>query len=72
MPPSLRALGVTSRELDVLVLVVEGRTTREIADRLYLSPKTVDRHLSNLFDRTGVRDRSALADLARSHGLGAG
>ncbi len=72
VPPSLRALGVTSREVDVLALVVEGRTTREIADRLYLSPKTVDRHLSNLFDRTGVRDRVALADLARSHGLGVG
>jgi DNA-binding CsgD family transcriptional regulator len=72
VPPSLRALGVTSRELDVLRLVVEGRTTKEIADQLYLSPKTVDRHLSNLFDRTGVRERTALADLARSHGLDVG
>jgi DNA-binding CsgD family transcriptional regulator/tetratricopeptide (TPR) repeat protein len=72
VPPSLRALGVTSRELDVLSLVVEGRTTKEIADRLYLSPKTVDRHLSNLFDRTGVRGRSALAEVARSHGIGSG
>lgn len=70
VPPVLRALGVTSRELDVLTLVVEGCTTRDIADRLYLSPKTVERHLANLFDRTGVRNRAALADLARSHGIG--
>ena len=43
--------------------MVEGCTTREIADRLYLSPKTVERHLANLFDRTGVRNRAALADV---------
>jgi DNA-binding CsgD family transcriptional regulator len=71
VPPALRALGITSRELDVLVLVVDGRSTREIADALFLSPKTVERHLANLFDRTGVRNRAGLADLARSHGLGA-
>ncbi|MDP1818353.1 MAG: AAA family ATPase [Acidimicrobiales bacterium] len=71
VPPVLRALGVTSRELDVLTLVVEGCTTRDIAGRLFLSPKTVERHLANLFDRTGVRNRAALADLARSHGIGA-
>lgn len=72
VPPSLRALGVTSRELDVLQLVVEGRATREIAERLVLSPKTVDRHLSNLFDRTGVRNRTDLAEVGRQHGLRGG
>ncbi|MFL6206025.1 MAG: helix-turn-helix transcriptional regulator [Acidimicrobiales bacterium] len=72
VPPSLRALGVTSRELDVLQLVVEGATTREIADRLFLSPKTVERHLSNLFDRTGVRNRTDLAEIGRQHGLTTG
>jgi DNA-binding CsgD family transcriptional regulator len=69
VPPALRALGVTGRELDVLSLVAEGCSTREIAERLYLSPKTVERHLANLFDRTGVRNRGALADLARAHGI---
>jgi DNA-binding NarL/FixJ family response regulator len=72
VPPSLRALGVTSRELDVLALVVEGCSTRAIAERLVLSPKTVERHLSNLFDRTGVRSRMDLAEIGRQHGLGAG
>ena len=72
MPPSLRALGVTSRELDVLQLVVQGASTRDIADRLFLSPKTVERHLSNLFDRTGVRNRHDLADVGRQHGVSGG
>jgi len=44
----------------------------EIADRLFLSPKTVERHLANLFDRTGVRNRGALAELAEAHGIGRG
>ena len=69
VPPALRGLGVTSREVDVLTLVAEGRSTKEIAARLYLSPKTVERHLSSLFDRTGRRGRVALAELAREHGL---
>jgi DNA-binding CsgD family transcriptional regulator len=64
VPPPLRALGVTSRELDVLRLVAQGLSNREIADRLVLSPKTVERHLSSLFDRTGVRNRAALAAFA--------
>jgi DNA-binding CsgD family transcriptional regulator len=72
VPPDLRALGVTSRELDVLQLVVEGCSTKDIAERLFLSPKTVERHLSNLFDRTGVRNRSDLADIGREHGLAGG
>ena len=69
VPPALRGLGVTSREVDVLKLVAAGHSTKEIAERLYLSTKTVERHLSNLFDRTGRRGRAALAELAREHGL---
>jgi len=67
VPESLRALGVTSRETDVLKLVVAGRTTKEIAAELYLSPKTVERHLTSLFDRTGVRNRRALAEVGATH-----
>jgi class 3 adenylate cyclase/DNA-binding CsgD family transcriptional regulator len=65
VPPRLRAIGVTSRELDVLLLVTEGLSNPEIAKRLVLSPRTVERHMSNLFDRTGVRERSRLAEVAR-------
>ena len=68
VPPGLRAIGITSRELDVLRLVAEGLTNRQIAERLFLSPKTVERHLSSLFDRTGVRGRGALGEFARQHG----
>jgi DNA-binding CsgD family transcriptional regulator len=69
VPVRLRALGVTGRELDVLKLVAQGRSTREIGDSLHLSTKTVERHLSSLFDRTGVRNRGALGELARAHGV---
>jgi DNA-binding CsgD family transcriptional regulator len=69
VPVALRGLGVTSREVDVLKLVASGLSNREIADRLVLSPKTVERHLASLFDRTGVRSRAALGTLARTHGV---
>lgn len=72
VPQGLRALGVTGRELDVLTLVARGCTTREIADALHLSTKTVERHLTSLFDRTGVRNRVALGEVARTHGVLAG
>lgn len=65
VPERLRAMGVTSREMDVLALVGEGLSNREVATRLFLSPKTVERHLSSLFDRTGRRSRGELADLLR-------
>jgi DNA-binding CsgD family transcriptional regulator len=64
VPPGLRALGVTSREVDVLKLVATGRTNKDIAAELFLSPKTVERHLSNLFVRLDVRNRQALAEIA--------
>jgi DNA-binding CsgD family transcriptional regulator len=65
VPRRLRALGVTSREVEVLELVADGLTNREVAARLYLSPKTVDRHVSSLFDRTGRRSRAELTELYR-------
>lgn len=67
VPASLRALGVTSREVDVLKLVVAGRTTKEIAAELYLSPKTVERHLTSLFGRVGVQNRRELAEVGAAH-----
>ena len=69
VPAALRALGVTSREVDVLELVALGLSNREIGARLFLSPRTVERHLGSLFARTGLHDRGALGALARSHGV---
>jgi len=67
VPSSLRTLGVTSREVDVLKLVVAGCSTKEIAAALYLSPKTVERHLTRLFDRVGVRNRKELGEVGVAH-----
>lgn len=67
VPTSLRSMGVTSREMDVLKLVVGGRSTKEIATALYLSPKTVERHLTSLFSRTGTRNRRELAEVGVAH-----
>ena len=63
VPEHLRALGVTSREMDVLLLVAAGLSNREVAERLYLSPKTVERHMTSLFHRTGVTSRGQLRPL---------
>jgi DNA-binding CsgD family transcriptional regulator len=61
VPANLRALGVTSREADVLALLAEGLTNRELAARLYLSPRTVEKHVGSLLAKTGCRRRAQLA-----------
>jgi DNA-binding CsgD family transcriptional regulator len=72
VPTTLRGLGVTSREVDVLKLVAAGLSNREIGERLYLATKTVERHVGSLLARTGTADRAALAELARAHGVQTG
>jgi DNA-binding CsgD family transcriptional regulator len=67
VPASLLALGMTSREVDVLALVGHGLTNPEIAARLVLSPRTVEKHVAALLRKAGVADRRELARLA--HGL---
>jgi DNA-binding CsgD family transcriptional regulator len=67
VPSGLRALGITSREVDVLKLVAAGCTNRVIAEELTLSQKTVERHMSSLFTRAGVANRRDLAALAAQH-----
>jgi len=64
VPPQLRALGITGRELEVLLLVAQQRSNRDIAEQLFLSVRTVEHHVASLFTRTGVRDRSQLVDFA--------
>lgn len=64
VPERLRALGVTGRELDVLQLVAEGLTSKDIGDRLYLSHRTVEKHVERLLAKTGAANRTALAALA--------
>ena len=65
------ALGLSARELEVLQLVAEGKTNRQIADVLVLSDKTVKRHLDNVFSKLGVSSRvAATAALLRKRQVG--
>lgn len=63
--PALEAVGITSREGDVLRLVSDGLSNREIAERLYLSPRTVESHVASLMRKATVKSRAALAAFAR-------
>lgn len=61
--------GLTEREIEVVRLVTQGLTDREVAARLFISPRTVDRHLRNIFMKLEVGSRSALGVLAVRYGL---
>lgn len=66
VPSSLRALGVTARELDVLALVGQRLPNDEIGSRLFISRRTVDKHVQHLLAKTGLADRAALRALAEN------
>ena len=61
--------GLTARELEVLGLVASGKTNKVIARELFLSEKTVDRHVSNIFLKLGVSSRAAATAYAFTHRL---
>ncbi|MDX3112336.1 AAA family ATPase [Streptomyces scabiei] len=65
----LAALGLTSRERDVLRLVSEGRTNRQIAEELFISPKTASVHVSNILSKLDVSGRGEAAAVAHRLGL---
>ncbi|WP_319055437.1 helix-turn-helix domain-containing protein, partial [Streptomyces europaeiscabiei] len=58
------ALGLTGREHDVLRLVAVGRTNRQIAEELFISPKTASVHVSNILAKLGVSGRGEAAAVA--------
>jgi len=60
---------LSSRELEVVMLLVQGRRMIEIGERLNLSAKTIATHKYNAFDKLGVKDLASLARLALQHGL---
>ena len=60
----VEALGLTSRERDVLRLVSAGRTNRQIAEELFISPKTASVHVSNILGKLGVSGRGEAAAVA--------
>ena len=63
------ATGLTAREVQVLALVAQGKTNRAIADELFISEKTVARHVSNIFTKLGLSSRSAATAYAYEHDL---
>lgn len=69
--PATRAhpAGLTPRQVDVLELLVEGLTNAQIADRLFISPKTVDHHVSALLAKLDASGREQAAELAREQRL---
>src|SRR6201999_1298783 len=68
-PPQQKTYGLTPRELEVVGCIVEGCSNRDIAKQFTLSEETVKRHLSNIFDKTGVSTRLELAMFAIAHRL---
>ena len=67
-----RPENLTKRELDILALLAEGRSNREISRHLYLSEKTVKAHLAAVFRKLGVTNRTQAAMAAVGMGMGPG
>src|SRR5580693_2152355 len=67
--PERKTYGLTPRELEVVGCIVEGCSNRDIAKQFSISEETVKRHLSNIFDKTGVSTRLELALFAIAHQL---
>ncbi len=67
VPAQLSRLGVTSREMDVYLLIGRGYSNSQIAERLFISPKTVETHVASLVAKTGQRGRRELVAHAARH-----
>ena len=65
----IEALGITPRELEVLQLIAEGLSNKEMAERLFVSENTIKTHTSRVFDKLGASRRTQAVQLAKSQGL---
>jgi DNA-binding CsgD family transcriptional regulator len=65
----LNELGITPRELEILERIAEGLSTREIAERVFVSENTVRTHSSRLLEKLGARRRTQAVQLAKQHRL---
>lgn len=63
------ALGITPRELEILELIAAGLSTREMAERLFVSENTVKTHAGRLFDKLSAKRRTQAVQLAKEAGL---
>lgn len=61
----LESLGITPRELEILELIAEGLSNKEIAERVYVSENTVKTHSSRVFDKLGARRRTQAVQLGK-------
>jgi DNA-binding SARP family transcriptional activator/DNA-binding CsgD family transcriptional regulator len=64
LPPAVRQRGITVREYEVLALVAQRLGNQEISRRLFLSARTVEKHVAHLLAKTGAADRTELIDFA--------
>jgi len=65
----LKELGITRRELEILELIAQGMSNREIADKLFVSENTVKTHSSRLLDKLSARRRTQAVQIAKEMGL---
>ena len=61
-------IALSAREIEIIELVADGLTNQEIADKLTISKRTVDNHVSNVFTKTGSKNRVALLNWAMDNG----
>lgn len=61
----LESLGITPRELEILQLIAQGLSNREIAERVFVSENTVKTHSSRIFDKLGARRRTQAVQLGK-------
>ena len=61
-------ISLSAREMEIIDLVAGGLTNQEIAEKLTISKRTVDNHVSNMFTKTGSKNRVALLNWAMDHG----
>ncbi|MCI0897044.1 MAG: response regulator transcription factor, partial [Chloroflexi bacterium] len=61
--------GLTQREADVIRLIAQGKTDREIAEELIIAIRTVTTHVGNILNKTGAANRAEAASFATRHGL---
>ena len=62
-------LSITRRELEILELIAQGMSNREIASKLYVSENTVKTHASHVFDKLGAKRRTQAVQFAKEFGL---
>ena len=67
-PTDPLTIALSAREIEIIELVADGLTNQEIADKLTISKRTVDNHVSNVFTKTGSKNRVALLNWAMDNG----